>query len=115
MSDISEKLKNISPEEFRCYDTINRGRKRIEELKKEESDIYNDTRVAQDLLTLLLRDKYESLGFKKGVKVKYNNKQHKIDTIFFDSEMLMMQVILTPAPSTKLFGKIFVDDLKIIK
>ncbi len=108
--------KNISPEERRCYDTIFNARKRLDKLKQKESEIYNDRRVAEDLLTLLLRDKYETLGFVRNASVMYNGKKHKLDSMFFNKEFLMMQVSLTPMPNPKvLFGNIFVDDLKLTK
>lgn len=113
-SESQKTLEDISPEVRRCYDTIFRGRKKIEDLKKEEADIYNDTKVAQDLLTLILRYKYESSGFVKGVGVIYKGEKCVLDTIFFDTESLMMQAIINPAPK-KLFEKVFVENLKLVK
>lgn len=104
----------MSPEVRRCYDTIFRGKNKLEELKKEETGIHTDMRVAQDLLSLILRDKYESEGFVKDAEVLYGDTKHKLVTIFFSSESLTMEASIHPAPK-KVFERVYVDSLKLVK
>lgn len=105
----------ITPEIRRCWGQIFKKQERIKELRKEESDIHDDMTISKNLLTLLLRDAYERKGFVEGAEVRYENKKYKISMMYFDDEALTMVAILNPSPKLKLFGKILVDNLTVVK
>lgn len=107
----------FQPRERSILSQIHSKKKKIEELSQKKSELSDDIQTAQDLLTLLFRERYEREGFKKGAQVIFKEKgsTHNVDFLFFDSESNQMAVILNPALKRGGHKLTYVDELKLVK
>lgn len=91
-------------------------RKIIEDLKEQSNELYEDIKISQDLLFIILFEEYEMKGFKEKVEVIYKptKTKHKISGFFLDRETNKLVANLEPIPKMG-FGKFsYVDDMKLI-